>query len=515
MIHRLTANLTAPMTDLRRRIMRPTRLAFLPLVFVVATELLSRPIAEAAGLVLATLLAGFAIWPGPAMRAATPPASAARDPLTGLPLRSALTDHLRAVAASGDGKVPVCICVRIADLPRLSARLGPEGRRQVVRRAAERLQLALRSDDVLAATEAGTFIVCLAAMPPERLPHGRLVAQRIRNSLSEPLLIHGHSTELQVALGIATPDPLDIQDLPDAAEAAMAEALQAGCGEIRRYTPEMHARLSRLARLSREVDSAIAAGEIRAWFQPQTCTDTGRISGFEALARWHHPDLGVLSPGEFLPAIARAGRLPHLGDAMLAQALAAMASWDRAGYAIPTVSVNFSTDELRDPTLSDRVKWEVDRLGLRPSRLTIEILESVAAAGHDDTILRNIDAMCSHGFHLDLDDFGTGQASIANIRRFQVQRIKIDRSFVSNIDQDPAQQSAVTGILSLAQHLGVEALAEGVEGPGEHALLAQLGCQHVQGYGIARPMPFEKTPAWIEGYRAKLATPPAIGRRSG
>ncbi|MEZ5768945.1 MAG: EAL domain-containing protein [Paracoccaceae bacterium] len=267
--------------------------------------------------------------------------------------------------------------------------------------------------------------------------------------------------------------------------------------------------------MTREVVRALENGEIRPWYQPQVSTDTGAVTGFEALARWHHPTRGMISPGAFLPAIARAGLFDRLGEVMLFQALTALRDWDRAGLDVPGVSVNFSTDELRNPRLFDKVRWELDRFEIDPARLTVEVLEDVVAQSDDDMTTRNIAALSRLGCSIDLDDFGTGHASIANIRRFDVNRIKIDRSFITHIDTDRDQQNMVAAILTMADRLGLDTLGEGVESHGEHALLAQLGCSHVQGYSIARPMPLEETAAWITAYRTRLAPPLGLPHRTG
>jgi diguanylate cyclase len=190
---------------------------------------------------------------------------------------------------------------------------------------------------------------------------------------------------------------------------------------------------------------------------------------------------------------------------MLTQALAALAAWDRAGLRVPQVAVNFAAEELRDPQLPERLIWALDRHDLAPSRLTVEVLESVVAGEGDDIITRNIGRVADMGCGVDLDDFGTGNASINAIRRFALQRLKIDRSFVRDIDTDRGQQKLVTAILSLAEKLGLDTLAEGVETRGEHAMLAQLGCGHVQGYVIARPMPFDDVAPWLLRHQESLA----------
>jgi diguanylate cyclase len=177
------------------------------------------------------------------------------------------------------------------------------------------------------------------------------------------------------------------------------------------------------------------------------------------------------------------------------------------------VSVNFSAAELRNPRLPDRLRWELDRFGLGPDRLTVEVLETVIAATDNDVIVANIAALSAMGCGIDLDDFGIGHASITTIRRFAVRRIKIDRSFVTRVDQDREQQRMVSAILSLADRLGLQTLAEGVETAGEHAMLSQLGCSHVQGFGIARPMPLDEVTDWMTRQAQTAGRVPRIGQR--
>jgi EAL domain-containing protein (putative c-di-GMP-specific phosphodiesterase class I) len=181
---------------------------------------------------------------------------------------------------------------------------------------------------------------------------------------------------------------------------------------------------------------------------------------------------------------------------------------------VPSLGVNFSGAELRDPHLADKIAWDLDRFDLAPARLTAEILESVLVESGDDTIPRSIAALARLGCRIDLDDFGTGNASMAALRRFSVGRIKIDRSFVTGIDENPEQRRLVAALLGFAERLGLDTLAEGVERVAEHSALAQLGCGHVQGYGIARPMPFKETLSWMSRYTERLAEGMAPGRRA-
>ena len=172
---------------------------------------------------------------------------------------------------------------------------------------------------------------------------------------------------------------------------------------------------------------------------------------------------------------------------------------------MPTVAVNFSSEELKNPRLSEYLNWEFDCHGIAPGRLGIEVLENVIAESHDDIVAKNLRALADLGCRIDLDDFGTGYTSILNIRKFSVSRIKIDRRLVSRIDIDHDQRDLVAALLAMSERLNVETLGEGVETPAEHTMLAQLGCDHIQGFCVARPMPLGDTLNWISDHHARLA----------
>jgi EAL domain-containing protein (putative c-di-GMP-specific phosphodiesterase class I) len=299
----------------------------------------------------------------------------------------------------------------------------------------------------------------------------------------------------------------------EAALSAAADARQQGPGTIRAFSRRERRPRVLPSGLIDEVGAALENGQIQAWFQPQLSTDTGKVTGFEALARWQHPVHGGIAPAEFLGAVAAAGRTDRLGQVILHKALTAMRDWIEAGSAVPTVAVALTEEDLRDPTLPERIKWELDRFDLAPERLSIEIRQSAIQPGEDDMLARNVAALAELGLGIDLGDFGTGSASIATIRRFAVDRIKIDRSFVARIDTERDQQDMVAAILSMAERLGLSTLAEGVETLGEHAMLAQLGCATVQGLGISPPLPFDQTEDWMRRHAARIADTPRVGRR--
>ena len=435
----------------------------------------------------------------------------------GFHLRDTLIEALNtAIKGSASGKYTGCIMIEIDDFPLLSRKLGMNTSETLLQRSGDRLRSVLRDMDVIARLDGGVFAVALA--PAYRLDIENILqlSTRLQTALEEPFSINAARHHFTVSIGIALSSSISSKSgdaLLDAAELALFRAKSNGQGNIRTYSQDMmKQKMSNHALQDRAAD-ALNTGQIRAWFQPQICTNTGKISGFEALARWAHAERGIIPPSEFLPALESAGLMERLGEVILTDTLSALREWDRQGLRIPTVGINFCTDELCNPKLVDKIKWELDRYNLTPNRLTIEILETVVSQSSNDIITRNIAGLSALGCAVDLDDFGTGHASISNIRRFAVSRIKIDRSFVSKIDKDPNQQKMVTAILTMAEQLELETLAEGVETVGEHTLLAQLGCGHIQGFGLARPMPFDKTHDWVLQHQGKIAHPPEIQKR--
>lgn len=410
-----------------------------------------------------------------------------------------------------------CFVVSFDDPARQFESNGAILREKVIVRTAERLSSMLRTGDIAVLMPGGNIGIGLKAVRRFDLETAIQLATRLRAAALVPLIVDDLTFHPSVSVGFClaerAPTPLGA-GLLDAARAAADEALFHGPGAIRAFQPDMSRRRADRAELRAGIETALDQGQIRPWFQPQIDADTGRIAGFEALARWVHPDRGVISPADFLPVIEDAGLSERLGEVILHGALSALARWDKAELDVPQVSINLSASELRAPGLAERIKWEVDRFGLNPSRLTVEVLETVAAKSEDDMIVTNLSALSRHGFGIDLDDFGTGQASITNIRRFSIRRIKIDRSFVSRVDADPEQKKIVTGILMLCDQLGLQTVAEGVETPGEHGTLAQLGCTVLQGFGIARPMAMEETFGWIERTQAAYRPLPPLGRTS-
>lgn len=436
------------------------------------------------------------------------------DALTGLPGRAEAMVQLSRFLdqARASDRIVTVFYIDLDRFDSINKRFGLATGDMVLRTTSERLRAITRERDLVARVDGDAFVVALA---PSRRPDGDAllaVATRLQKAIAEPLSLDRGSLHVTCSVGYCQSDRApsrDAQALLGAAETACSVARIAGAGSVRSFSPRMCRDAQRQQELAGEIEAALENGQIRPWFQPQIALETGRLAGFEALARWEHPEHGLVSPGQFLPAIEAAGRSTRLTEIILEHAALALLEWDRAGHHVPGVGVNFATDELRDPRFVDRIRWLVERHELAPSRFSIEVLETVFTQHDDDEIARNIRALAQHGFCIDLDDFGTGHASISNIRRFAVDRLKIDRSFVSRIDTDVEQQRIATAIIRMAEGLGLEALAEGVETMEEAHMLHRLGCRYAQGYALARPMPFGKTLAWLAAQPGPEAPPPA------
>lgn len=444
-----------------------------------------------------------------AIKLEPPPTVNMTDPLDGLAMRPQLIAALDGFLAQApaSAKQSGCLVVQFDGAEALRERHGRAAQAEIIARSAERLCSVLRMGDIVARLEGGGFAVVLA--PQRRLALETMIqlSARLQAALAAPISLDAARIYITCSIGFCLAAQAPEKSgaaLLDAAQIAADEALRHGSGAIRAYSPEMPATRADRDAIRAQLEIALDTGQIVAHFQPQIRTDTGVVSGFEVLARWQHPERGTVPPMEFLPALEDAGLSERLAEVMLYQALTALTRWDKAGLVVPMIGVNFSLADLRNPRLVEKLQWELERFDLSPERLTIEVLENVVASPDDDVVVRNIATLSRLNFGIDLDDFGTGHASITNIRRFEVRRLKIDRSFITRIDSDPEQQKIVAAILSMAEKLGLDTLAEGVETPAELAQIARMGCGHVQGFGIGRPMGFNQASEWMRNHRSSL-----------
>lgn len=441
-----------------------------------------------------------------------------------LPLRRAL---LAEIAAHDDlaqaARLQAAVLVVALDrCPALDDRIGQAARDEILNHIGRRLRGMLRTGDYIARLDGCAFGVALS--PEARMSHDTLtaLARRIQTALAQPVRVNDNPVRPTVSVGLCSahvlgPPPPGARDrtarakaLLENAETAAEAARAAGPGGLCAYVPGMQGTAARRRARAQELARALEDGAIIAHFQPQVAAGSGAVTGMEALVRWQRE--GRMEPPDaFLPDLHDLGLSDRLMQRMLAQALDALAQLDAQGLQVPGVAINLSEPELRLPGLADTVLWELDRRGIAPERLVIEVLETVVAGPADCGIAQTIARLARAGCGIDLDDFGTGHASIANIRHFAVNRLKIDRSFVTGVDCDPGQHRLVAAIVSMAQELDLRTLAEGVETEAQAEALAALGCDALQGYVIGRPMPLDVLADWM---RARPAAPPAARARS-
>ena len=250
-----------------------------------------------------------------------------------------------------------------------------------------------------------------------------------------------------------------------------------------------------------ELNFAFKNQEIQPYFQTQVSLKDGQITGIEALARCHHPSHGTVAPLAFLSAVARAQLWHKSTDTILHASLSAIRDLEDAGVFVPRVGVNFSQSDLEDPQPITRTLWALDQFDLQPDRLSVEVLENVVVQDAASQVRDSVNALARLGCHIDLDDFGTAQNPFNSLRQLNIDCMKIDRSFILNIDSEPKKQDMLAAVVLLAQRLNLDTIAEGIETNAERRLVQKLGCGRAQGFGIGRPMPLDQLLNWARQYQ--------------
>ena len=316
------------------------------------------------------------------------------------------------------------------------------------------------------------------------------LAQQLLHSLAEPLELAGEDLSMTASIGIALcpADAADFDPLLHKAETAMYRVKDEGRNHYCFFTPELQARSSRTLGLAQALKHAQQRGELHLVYQPQIALDGERIVGIEALLRWNSPQWGHVSPGEFIPIAESTGLIVPLGEWVLRTALAQLRVWRDMGLPPLLLAVNLSAVQFNQTDLPELIAQVLQEAGVPPQCLELELTEAVAMKNPEAAAAR-IAALESQGVQLSIDDFGTGYSSLSYLKRFRLHKLKIDQSFVRELDHDTEDQAIVMAIIQLARSLGLRTLAEGVETPEQLAFLRQHGCQLVQGYHFSKPLP--------------------------
>ncbi|MXU66427.1 putative bifunctional diguanylate cyclase/phosphodiesterase [Oceanomicrobium pacificus] len=425
------------------------------------------------------------------------------DPVTGLPNIIALRDRLTQLSATAQADIHVAVIrIQVRAFKAISDAMGSAAGEELLTESARIIGDNIRRGDMLCRIGTDDFIILLWDRDAGRAAS---MAGRISDLLARPVRVRDtmRVPGAQIGIAAATGANIDGEALLANSSLALREAEASG-GDLVFYEPAMRTALVRREAISRDLDEGLRRDELEPYFQPQIDLRTGAVIGFEALVRWFHPERGFLSPADFLDVAERTGQTEQIGEMMLRKSLDALDRWERAGHVVDGVGLNFSTAELCNTGLVDRMNWTIDKAGMDPSRIRIEILETVlipdTGEEGDLRVLRNIEALSRAGFTIEFDDFGTGHTSISNLRRLAIDRLKIDRSFITGVDSDLEQQSMVTAMVQMAAALDIETLAEGLETEGEMRAVTDLGCQYGQGYIIGRPMPVADTFDWLDSW---------------
>ncbi|MBV8209891.1 MAG: EAL domain-containing protein [Burkholderiaceae bacterium] len=430
------------------------------------------------------------------------------DSLTGMPNRVLLEDRLAHAAArldrsraGNEAQAGEKIAVLFLDLDGfklINDSFGHAVGDQVLIEVAQRLSAAVRTSDTVARLGGDEFVLLLEAVGDQN--DWLSLVHRLLHSLSEPLAIAGQQIEIFASVGVALyPDHGERDQLVAHADAAMYAAKKAGRGSFSLFEPHMDADARERLMLQNDLRHALERRELRLHYQPKIVGGSRgvkeRITGVEALLRWNHPKRGVIGPAIFIPIAERVGLIRSLGDWVIDEACRQVRVWADAGLRIP-VAINLSVHQLRDPNLLIRIRRSLECHRVDPSQLLCEITESAAMADVDAT-QRVFEQMRQIGVFLSIDDFGTGYSSLSYLRQLPARQLKIDRTFVTDLESNTDARAVVHAVINLAHALDLRVVAEGVETEGQRNILSSLECDELQGYLFAQPMPAEALQAWI------------------
>ena len=408
---------------------------------------------------------------------------ALHDALTGLPNRILLEDRLaQAVALARRNQKSVAVLM--LDLDRfkdVNDSFGHYVGDRLLEAVSKRLQACLRDSDIIARLGGDEFVIGLSLVANNQ--DIETVTQKLLSTLSDPFLIDAHELQIGASIGISQypADGESSEVLIQFSDAAMYEAKKNGRGTYCFFTPKLTEATRRRQKRENDLHQACARGEFVVHYQPQSSMDLRRIIGVEALIRWQHPEEGLISPMEFIPQLEELGLMVEVGDWVLRTACLQNAAWQKAGIPPIRVAVNVSAQQFQRGDIVSTVGRTLRETGLRPRWLELELTESLTL-DDAETAIKTMQALKRIGVSLSLDDFGTGWSSLSYLRKFPLDRIKIDRSFVRDIGSEPAAEAVVRSIINLCHNLGFGCIAEGVETSQQLDYLQKQKCAEMQGF---------------------------------
>ena len=414
------------------------------------------------------------------------------DTLTGLPNRVLFEEHLtEAIAQAGPAPRPLAVMFLSLDrFKKFNDTLGHIIGDQLLRRVAERLSTSLGQGDTIACFTSDEFAFLLTGVRDEE--DAAEFARSLQGIIEASFEIDEQELYVTASIGIGLypHDGTDAQSLLKNSGAALYRAKQQGGNNYQFYTPDMNERALKRLALENQLRWALERKEFRVYYQPQVNIGTGQIVGMEALVRWQHPEMGLVSPAEFIPLAEDTGLISPIGEWVLRSACAQTKSWQDCGFTSLRVSVNLSPRQFQQPDLLLMIERQLKETGLDPAFLELEVTESSVMKNAESAIntLRELKAM---GITISIDDFGSGYSSLSYLKHLPIDVLKIDQSFVRDMTADPNDAAIVMAIIQLAHSLQLKVNAEGVETEEQLRFLRLLRCDEMQGYLFCRPLPVE------------------------
>ena len=437
---------------------------------------------------------------------------ALHDALTGLPNRTLLEDRVSQDIAQArrNGKRVAVLMLDHDHFKHINDSLGHYVGDQLLEAVAIRLEACLRDGDTAARLGGDEFVISLPDITCSE--DAEVVADKILAALTDAFPIEDRMLHIGGSIGISLcpDDGEDSGSLLRAADTAMYDAKQNGRGIHRFFTPALNEAAQRRHKLANDAHEACARGEFALHYQPQVAIETGKITGLETLLRWYHPSEGLISPALFIPLLEELGLMIEVGQWVLETACRQNAQWQADGLPPVRLAVNLSSQQFYRGDIVGTVRQALERSGLAPQWLELELTESLTLDDSETTI-RIMHDLKQLGVGLSLDDFGTGWSSLSYLRRFPLDRIKIDRCFMRDVTTHPNAAAVVRSILNLAQSLGLGCIAEGVETADQLAYLHSEHCSEIQGFLFSQPLPASEMPAMLRkqkrGYRPAVLPP--------
>jgi diguanylate cyclase (GGDEF)-like protein/PAS domain S-box-containing protein len=421
------------------------------------------------------------------------------DALTQLPNRMLMMDRLELTLANAKrhAKMVGVLFIDLDNFKTVNDSLGHHAGDELLKRVAARIQSGLRGADVVARLGGDEFLVVVSdlSQPDDVVP----VAEKLLSTIAEPFSLEGQVLSVSPSIGISIfpRDGLDRDTLIKNADAAMYLAKERGRSNFQFFTPSLNKRAFEVLAMESGIRKAIQAVQFVIHYQPEVCLETGALTGVEALIRWHHPELGLLGPDRFISIAEHRGLIIPIGRWVLEQACKQNRAWQDAGYPKVPVAVNMSPIQFKQYDLAEEVARVLAATGLEGQYLELDLTENLLM---EDALSmgRSLNGLKDLGIRLAVDDFGAGYSSLSYLKRYPIDKLKIDRTFVRDIPDDPEDVAITGAMISLAKSLGMRVLAEGVETVAQFEFLRGQKCDEMQGYYVSRPLPPEEFERWMK-----------------